>query len=76
MQQNSCRHKFIQLSPGNVLLIGVTFSKSLWGPSKRKVLKVNTIKILVESDFSSNLTLYLPTLGGLIPLLGGGSTHE
>ena len=35
------------------------------------MLKVPTIKILMESDFSSNLTLLLPTLGGgLSPLLG------
>ena len=53
------------------MAIGVTFSNRLG--AQRVKSSQGTIKILMKSDFSSNLTPFLPLLGGggLSPRLGG-----
>ena len=46
------------------------FSKSIGGRQRAKSAQ-DTIKIMMESDFSSNLTPFLTNIGGLNPRLGG-----
>ena len=55
----------------------VTFPNRLGGPSGQWWILVvqGTIKILMESDFSSDLILFLTKVWGLSPSLGGGGVQ-
>ena len=60
------------------LALVVTFPTQLGGGGggQRAKSAQGTIKILMESDFSSNLTPFLTNIGGISPSLGGGGSAQ
>ena len=63
----------VQYNDVQVRTIGVTFRNRLEGGGRSKSAQ-DTIKILMESDFSSNLTLFLTNIVGSVR--HGGSTQH
>ena len=47
-----------------ILARDVTFGNCLWVLKEEKMLKVHTIKILMDADFTSDLAHFLYNIGG------------